>query len=93
MKNSITNKESQVPGLFNDESFRGKFLGKLYLFNGLSKLRGNGFLPKTVLENFDEEVVNGTHWDPQWPIWLYDIFYKSKIQRHFIFKTKGIVKK
>ena len=43
-----------------EETVRGKFLSKFYLFNGLSKLRGNGVLPKPVLENFDQEVVLGT---------------------------------
>lgn len=82
------NRQTQIPGLLLDEGVRGKFLGKLYLFNGLSKLRGNGCLPKEVLEDFDEEVVAGTSCDPGWPICLYDLFYKSKIQRHFAFRTE-----
>ena len=55
-------------------------------FQNLEKM--DFFLSK-VLGNFDDEVVNGTHCDPEWSIWLYDIFYKSKIQRHFTFKTKS----
>lgn len=71
------------------DTIRGKFLGKLYLFNGLSKLRSNGDLPQKVLSDFDQTVVAGTNWDTDWPICLYDFHYKTKVQRHFVFKTRN----
>ena len=42
-----------------NEAMKEKFLRKFFLFNGFSKLRSNGILPKEVLENFDQEVVLG----------------------------------
>ena len=80
----------QVYGEYEESLFKNsaekldgeKFLQKLYLFNGFSKMRGNGELPKDVLQNFDDEVVNNTQCDTSWPICLYDIFYKSKLLTH-----------
>ncbi|CAI2385716.1 unnamed protein product [Moneuplotes crassus] len=71
-----------------EETLKEKFLRKIYLYNGISKLRSQQDWPKDILENFDEEVVAGNSCDTNWPICLYDFFYQNKIQRHFAFKNK-----
>lgn len=52
--------EQQFKNSMKDQNQCEKFLQKFYLFTGFSKMRGNGELPKEVLQNFDDEVVNGT---------------------------------
>ncbi|CAI2360135.1 unnamed protein product [Moneuplotes crassus] len=71
-----------------EETLKEKFLRKIYLYNGISKLRSQQDWPQEILDNFDEEVVAGNSCDTNWPICLYDFFYQNTITRHFAFKNR-----
>ena len=70
------------------ETIVGKFLSKFYLYTGFSKLRSIQSTPSNILDKFEEEVVAGNYCDLSWPICIYYIFYKNKMQRHYSFQTK-----
>jgi len=74
-------------GSLAETNIQGKLLSKFYLFGGISKLRSSGILPKEILANYDQEVVASTKCNLEWPIWLYDIFFKTKEDFHFCFKS------
>ena len=41
------------------ETIKSKFLSKFYVYDGISKLRNSQKVPKEILDNFEEEVVQG----------------------------------
>lgn len=67
-----------------------KFLNKFHLFNGIMKERGHGEIRGSIMDNFEEEVVNAHDCNPDWPICLYDFLYKDKTTSHFAYRSEKI---
>ena len=72
------------------DAIKIKFLNKFYLFTGLMKEKGASEYKKGQDENFEDQVVNSSEWNPDWPVCLYDFLYRDKLDTHFAFKSQNL---
>jgi hypothetical protein len=54
------------------------------------KRRGHSNGKSSILENFEEEVVNVSKWNTNWPICLYDFLYRDRKNSHFALRSQQI---